>query len=73
MKIKLKIKIFMPDGTYIGEIESAPPELDGKLTEFLINHLQKEDQKKSCAVVDALVLLGVDESTIWRRLRKIFL
>ena len=64
----------MPDGAYIGEIESEPPELDGKLTEFLIEHLRKEEsEKKSCAVVDASVLLGVDESTIWRRLRKIFL
>ena len=72
--LKLKIKIYLPDGTYVGEIASSPTELDGKLIEFLMSHLQKEEkEKKSTAVVDASVLLGVDESTIWRRLRKIFL
>lgn len=70
--LKLKIKIFLPDGTYAGEIETGPGGIEQKITAYLVDHLQK-DEKKSGAVLDAAEYLGVEESTVWRRLRKIFL
>ena len=72
--LKLKIKIYLPDGTYAGEIETGPGGLEQKITAYLVDHLQKQkEEKKSGAVLDAAEYLGVEESTVWRRLKKIFL
>lgn len=70
--LKLKIKIFLPDGTFAGEIETGPKALEQKITAYLVEHLQRQENR-SGAVLDAAEFLGVEERTIWRRLRKIFL
>ncbi|MCB0297337.1 MAG: hypothetical protein KDG51_19330 [Calditrichaeota bacterium] len=71
-KLKLKIKIFLPDGTFAGEMETDPGEIESKLTALLVKYLQNQENK-SGAVLDAAELLGIEERTVWRRLRKIFL
>lgn len=68
-KLKIKIKI---DGKEIAlPFETDLDSVADDVTAVLVDHMRQEyAQKKSGAVLDASVVTGVSEKTVWRRLRR---
>lgn len=70
-KYKLKIKILIDEQEICIPFESDLDTVSNDVTARMVDHFKAEyDQPKTGAVLDAAIITGLSESTIWRWLRR---